>query len=171
MEQDLSPEILDFREDQLIRFLKEACERVKRRGKRVTVCLVPYEGERAKALGILDWDKVASLPIDFLSTDPYWIHFGEEMEGFVRKWTEKVLNLSLKYGRKAQIWVQLFRVPSGREEEIRKGIQFISSLEVDGKRVDSLFGWPYLSGEGTELASGKPEKVWEVFTKTLSSAK
>jgi hypothetical protein len=163
----LSEEMLQFREEELLLFLKEACEKVKEKRKRVTVCLVPAEGEKGKAMGIHHWDKVATLPIDMLSTDPYWIHFAKERNEFVTQWTQKILNLAAQFQKRAQIWVQLYRVPRGREEEIAKGIELISSLEVEGKKVDSIFGWPYLAGKGTTLSSDNPDVVWKVFTDTL----
>jgi hypothetical protein len=168
-EEYMSLEMLQFREEELLLFLKEACEKVKEKRKRVTVCLVPADEVKEKALGIHHWDKVASLPIDMLSTDPYWIHFTEERNGFVTQWTQKILNLAAQFQKRAQIWVQLFRIPGGREEEIAKGIELISSLEVEGKKVDSIFGWPYRAGKGTSLSSDNPEKVWKIFINALGT--
>lgn len=168
LDRGLTEDVLVFREDCMLEFLSDVVDVVKAAGKEVTVCMLPFEGERRRLVGAPDWGKISALDADVLSTDPYWITFGEEMVPFVTRQVGRVLRACLKTGKRAQVWVQLFNVPVGREGEIAKGIELIRKIEVQEKGVDSVFGWPFLAGKNSILASDKPELVWKEFIAALS---
>jgi hypothetical protein len=169
LERGLSEDVVRFRESSMLQFLSDIVDVVKAAGKGVTICMLPFEGEKRRLVGAPDWDEIRALDADVLATDPYWITFGEDMATFVKRHVVRLLKACHGAGKKAQVWVQLFNVPEGREEELAKGIDFIEKLEVDGKGVDSLFGWPFLAGKNSILTSDRPELVWKKFLTALES--
>lgn len=167
MPKKLTKDVLSFRENRLLWFLDEAASIVKKADpkKKVIACLLP---QTDALVGIRSWEKICEIEnIDVLSTDPYWYAFKVEMEDFVPKYTLKALNLCKQFEKEAQIWVQLFRVPKGRENELAEGIHLINQLEVPGKKVNSIFGWPFKAGKGSVLSCDNPDLVWEIVGKAF----
>lgn len=167
MDMDMTEDVFEFREESMLEFLSDAVDVVKAAGKQVIVCMLPFEGEKRRLAGAPEWDKICALDIDVLATDPYWMTFDEPLEPFVTRHVRNLLKACGKTGKRAQVWVQLFNVPEGREREIVKGIELIKKVEVEGKTVDSIFGWPYLAGKRSILASDNPDLVWKNFLTTL----
>ena len=62
------------------------------------------------------------------------------------------------HGKRSQLWLQAFRVPAGREEELAEGIAVIDELGAD-----SVFAWPYRAGEGSILESGDARAAWDAI--------
>ncbi len=66
-----------------------------------------------------DWDGAAAIPgLDVFGTDPYWFLANVDPDAFLRAFAGKALAAAREHGLKTQIWVQAFRVPEGREEEM-----------------------------------------------------
>jgi hypothetical protein len=162
MPKKLTDDVRRFREDTLAGLLLEAASTVKAMdpNRRVITCLLP-EGEQS---GIGNWSKIASAKeIDVLSTDPYPYAFGKRaMRPYVTGVTTKALKLCKHYGKMSQIWVQLFAVPADKTEEVKKTVKLIDELEVDGKKVDSIFCWSYRGTNGTTLSCAKPDLAWKL---------
>jgi len=167
MDTEMTEDVVEFRVESMLGFLSEAVDVVKAAGKQVTICMLPFEGEKRRLVGAPDWDKISALDVDVLSTDPYWMTFGKPMKPFVVRQVHRVLEACGRTGKKAQIWVQLFNVPAGRETEIEQGMELIKKAEFEGKTVDSIFGWPYLAGKNSILASDNPDLVWKTFLSSL----
>jgi|GEM_PF-3374409 len=168
LESTLSDDVVRFRENSMLEFLSDLVDVVKTAGKEVTICMLPFEGEKRRLIGAPDWDKIRVLDADVLATDPYWMTFGEDMTSFVTRHVGRVLKACLGTGKRAQVWVQLFNVPEGREGEVIEGIGLINKIQMEGKSVDSLFGWPFLAGKNSILASDNPELVWKNFLAALT---
>ncbi|MBI1882979.1 MAG: hypothetical protein HYS08_02100 [Chlamydiae bacterium] len=152
---ELTAEILTFREECLISFLRSLCSRAHQLGFKNAVCLVP---KFEKILGIEHWEKVASLPeVDILSADPYAILLNVQVRDFVREITQRVTGLAQKFGKESEIWVQAFRIPKGREEEVTWAIQ-----EASSGKPSRLAVWSHRGTEAmSELSCDRPELVWE----------
>jgi len=161
MPRELTSETISFRERQAVKFLASISRAVKETNPRigVTVCLLPTE---SPLIGMTDWDKIASISeVDVLATDPYWFHAGmDRLEGleFFRKIGGKAVELSKRKGKRSQLWLQAFRVPRGRESELKEAAKIANELGVD-----SLFAWPYRGGEGSILESDDAKTVWRVL--------
>jgi len=161
MPRELTSETISFREQQAVKFLTSISRAAKETNPRidVTVCLLPTE---SPLIGITDWDRVASIPeVDILATDPYWFHAGlDRLQGleFFRKIGGKAVELSKRKGKRSQLWLQAFRVPRGRESELREAAKIADELGVD-----SLFAWPYRGGEGSILESDDARTVWRLL--------
>jgi hypothetical protein len=62
----------------------------------------------------------------------------------------------------SQIWVQLFSVPAVRTEEVKETIKLIDELDLDGKKVDSIFCWSYRATKGTTISCTRPDLAWKL---------
>ena len=86
---ELTPEVQAFREASVADFLRDVVAHVASLGGRSTICLLPAT---AGTHGISDWNTVASLPgLTTFATDPYWKHWNESAEPFVRRFA-RLLN-------------------------------------------------------------------------------
>ena len=162
----LTDDIIKFKENSIINFLKEISEQVKEidTTKKITVCLVPPPLET----GIQDWDHCcASLKdtIDVFSSDPYWLLYRESLD-YVKKYTKKTVELAKKYNLESQLWCLAFLVPRKKELELKKAIQIF-----DNYRVDSIFSWCYRGAEGASVACRKPKEVWRVIGEAYTELK
>jgi len=161
MPTELTPQVVAFRERKAVEFLRELSQAVKGAdpGIDVVVCLLPTQ---SPLIGITDWGKVAAIPeIDVFATDPYWFHAGMDREKglkYFRNMGGRGVKLARRHGKRAQLWLQAFRIPQGREAEIGEAVKVAAELNVD-----SIFAWPYRGGEGSILASDDPSRVWEVI--------
>ena len=88
------------------------------------------------------------------------------MEEYIKKWAAKALSLSRKHGKRVQVMFQFFKVPTGKEEELIKGIEFASSLSINKKHIDSIFGWTYRAGIDSIIESGNPTLLWSKIGET-----
>jgi hypothetical protein len=161
MPTELTQEVIDFREGRAVGFLRELSRAVKKADPALDViaCLLPTQ---SPIIGITDWERVAEIPeIDVLATDPYWFHqemSQEEGLTFLREMGGKGVELAKKHGKHSQLWLQAFRVPAGREEELAEGVAVIDELGAD-----SVFAWPYRAGEGSIQESGNAQAAWEAI--------
>jgi hypothetical protein len=163
MPKELSADVRKFREDSLITLLLDAARLVKSMdsGRKAITCLLPGGGAQS---GIEDWSKIASAEeIDVLSTDPYPYVFGvPKMRPYVTEITKKALKLSKDNGKMTQIWVQLFAVPATKTREVKDTIMLLDELDVEGKKVDSIFCWSYRATRGTTLSCTRPDIAWKL---------
>jgi len=168
MPKELTTRVIDFRERNAIEFLTELSQTVKKEDKDVDVicCLLPTQ---SPLIGITDWEKVASIKaLDVLATDPYWYHLDmgrDEGLAYFREVGEKCLQLAQRHGKKSQLWLQAFRVPEGREDELKDATRIASELGAD-----SLFAWPYRGGLGSILESGDARKLWGIIGEAYREA-
>jgi hypothetical protein len=76
----------------------------------------------------------------------------------VRTTTKKVVEISARYKKEPQIWVQAYGVPQGRESEVGRAVEVIAE-----EGVKNIAAWSYRAGAPMYLASADPDKVWEVL--------
>ncbi len=181
----LSDEVIAFRQASLLEVLSDLCRLGREKGLRNVLCLIPSElrrmgfpeveerfaglvagaADKEDALagllhfGIDDWDAAAAIAdLDIFGCDPYWYIWGTEPESFMRVYSERAAEAARRHGRDLQLWVQAFRVPAGREEELRKGLAVAE--EVGATHVAA---WAY---EGTASMSyvrcARPDVVWRI---------
>ncbi|MEX2236080.1 MAG: hypothetical protein WEB00_00900 [Dehalococcoidia bacterium] len=181
--------MMAFRETVLLDFLAGVCAAGRQAGLRNALCLLPSAFERhgfpavAEGMrsglagrvpadkleqviapllhfGIDDWDKAAAIPdLDIFGTDPYWFLFDVEPERFMRSYSERAIETANAHGRESQLWLQAFRVPEGREEELRMGAAVAAELGAD-----SVAAWSYRGTESmSKIACARPQVVWGVL--------
>ncbi len=189
MPSQFTPEIRAFREGSLLDMLAEVCRFGNEKGLRNALCLLPTDlaangfpqveerlcsavqqrpGEGASDsavaallhIGIGDWEAAAAISdLDVFGCDPYWYIFGVEAEPFMRAYGQKAAEAARKHDRGLQLWVQAFRVPEGREEELRVGLRVAHDLGAT-----HVAAWSY---EGTasmsQIRCARPEVVWQIL--------
>lgn len=162
MPTELTEDVLQFREDSLIDFLKEMTEDVHARGKRNCVCMLPPWF----TAGLDDWSKVARLEsVDEVASDPYWER-GATEEWIREKYAEtadKLTSVAKKFGKAAQMWIKAYQIEAGRENDLA-----IAVNESRKAGIDNIFAWSY---RGTEtlswLKSDNPDEVARAFREAL----
>ncbi|MBI4435806.1 MAG: hypothetical protein HY590_00105 [Candidatus Omnitrophica bacterium] len=160
MPKTLTEEVLLFREETVVRFLKKFCDYTKQEGFRNAVCLLP---QVYSIHTLQDWSPVARIKsLDVLGTDPYWHAGVKDVEGLVRHYARQVFHLCLRYGKEPQVWVLNFKIKKGEEEKI--GIALEAAYE---EGVRNFAAWSYQgTGQMSCLKSDDPEKVWRTLTRT-----
>jgi len=162
MPKELTDEVLAFREQSTVDFLREMCEHVAARGGRNTICLLPAtEG----AHGIADWDAVASIPgLTKLATDPYWKNFGEPAGPFVERFARLVAEAASRNGVEPQLWVPSFGLTRDDIPELEAAV---ASSRAAG--VEDVWTWGYEAcGHMTLLATPDSPLVWEAVSNALT---
>ena len=162
MPAELTEDVLKFREDSLIDFLKEMTEDVHARGKRNCVCMLPPWFPA----GLDDWGRVANLEsVDEVASDPYWER-GATEEWVREKYAEtarKLTDVAAKFGKAVQMWIKAYQIEAGRENDLAIAVE-----ESRKAGIDNIFAWSY---RGTEtlswLKSDNPGEVVRVFRSSI----
>jgi N-acetylmuramic acid 6-phosphate etherase len=157
-----TPEVIRFREESAVDFLRELVGHVAAREGMNTICLLPsLEGTQ----GLADWDEVAALPgLDTLATDPYWKHWDGEPEPFVRRFARLLRETSDRHGVGAQLWVPSFGLTRDDIPDLEAAI---AATRDEG--VDDVWTWGYEAcGYMTHLATPDSPAVWEAVSAALT---
>jgi hypothetical protein len=183
---EFTPEVKAFREASLLDLLTEMCRYGHEKGLRNALCLFPTDldahgfgrpGERLRAvveqqtpnatasdiegmmhIGVGDFDRTAAIPdLDIFATDPYWYALGVEAEPFMRTYSEEAAVAAKKHNRELQLWLQAFRVPAGREEELRMGARVAEDVGAT-----HLAAWSFQATASMNIACADSAKVWAI---------
>lgn len=184
---EFTPEVKSFREASLLDLLTEMCRYGHEKGMRNALCLFPTDlaqhgferpGERLRSLveaqtptasatdieammhiGVGDFDQSAAIPdLDIFATDPYWYALGVEAEPFMRTYSEEAAAAAKKHNRELQLWLQAFRVPAGREEELRIGAKVAEDVGAT-----HLAAWSFQATASMSIACADSTKVWQIL--------
>ncbi|MBI4008325.1 MAG: hypothetical protein HY354_07480, partial [Planctomycetes bacterium] len=79
------------------------------------------------------------------------------VKDFVGTVSRQVIDLCKKYNKEAQIWIQGFRVPSGKENEVSEAIQTAYDAGIR-----NIATWSFEAGACMSyIKSERPSIVWE----------
>lgn len=189
MPTEFTPEVRQFREASLLALLTELCRYGRESGLRNALCLIPtdlgvhgFPEQEARIrsavekrlgtapegsldallhVGVGDFDASAAIPdLDIFGVDPYWYLFGAEAEPFMREYSEAAQTAAKKHGRDLQLWLQAFRLPEGREEELRIGVRVAE--EVGATHIAA---WSYEATDSmSQIKCGNSELVWNIIS-------
>ena len=156
-------EVIEFQHWTLVDFLSKMRSLGNQAGMRNTVCLLPDEFVKEDPL---EWSRIVELPhIDIISTDPYWLFTDQNVADFVGTYSTRIKNLASEYDLEGQIWIQGFRIPSSREDEIRQAIETASN-----EGIKNLAIWGFEACEQmSHLACGNSKLAWQTAIKAFQS--
>jgi len=156
MPEEFTEEVSNFRNETIKDFFEEVLSYSKKLGMKNVICFLPFESE---LFGLKDYESIAKIEnVDNIGSDPYWMAFKLKMNPFLKETTQKILKLSSKYGKENHIWLQAFKVPRGREEDIVKGAKILKKENVDTVLFWGVFACKHISS----IAPDDPEKTWEI---------
>ncbi len=171
MPHELTPEVLQFREDSLVEFLTDVSGAANQRGLQNSVCILPpsYELED----GITNPARVAAISsVQILATDPYWEYEDDQatVEKYYRSNGKLILQLAQKYGKEPEMWIKNFKIRAGTEPFVSLATEITARLGI--RRI---FAWSYLgSAYMSSLQSDNPYLVFdlqgEAFQKVHAAA-
>ena len=137
------------------------------KGRKNSLCVLPSKDPEHSTA---NFGRMASIPhLDIFGTDPYWVSFKKDLEEFVGGNSREVLQLCEKHNLEAQIWIQNFHVPAGREQEIVTATDLIVSSGVKNIAVWGFDGCKHISW----IRPGNPDLAWaktkEAYARALQA--
>lgn len=152
---DFTDDVKAFRQMTIVNFLEYLANEAAKKGLKNSVCLFPTTDPK---YGIYEWERVAMIKnMDVFGSDPYWYAYKQNVTEFVRGVSNEVIALSKKYNKEPQIWIQGYRVPVNREDEI------ITAVDVAYESgVRNIATWSFEGADCmTYVRSERPEVVWQ----------
>jgi hypothetical protein len=148
-------EVEAFRINSVVDYFREVTKYSKDREFANIVCVMLGEEyginlATIEAIGGLD-------TLDNIGSDPYWLgKDGVEPYEFVHKAAQRNLQVSERFGKDHNIWIQGFRVPAGREEEI---VLAADAAYDAGART--ILVWGYRGSEASDYRAEMPDAAWQ----------
>lgn len=160
----MDEDVIAFRDDSIVSFFKEMTGYGARLKMKNALVMLP---EESHLTGVSSWDKLASINnVDIFGTDPYWMIFKKDLDPYVRDAARRVMEISKRYDKEPQLWVQAYKVPAGREWEVGRAVEII--LE---EGIKNIAAWSYRGGVPMNLKSDNPDIVWKVLGEAFIRAR
>lgn len=165
-------QVHQFRHNSMSGKLFDWSTQAKQLGMQVAVCLLPgIESEEDEE----HWHHVCAHPaVDILATDPYPFIENHRDHGFdnrilqgtqafVSYYSQKVMDLTNKYGKEGQIWIQNFNIPAGQEKEVQIAVETAHQAGIRNLFAWGFKGCAYMSH--TRCANS--ELAWQSFVEPV----
>lgn len=111
------------------------------------------------------WEEVARVEnLDSLGTDTYWLLEKKPIE-WMSEPCRSLVSTARAHGKIPHLWLQCWRVPAGREEELVE-----ASRELAAAGPERIYVWAYDGQAGTEEACDDPGKAWRFALEGLRAA-
>ncbi len=147
-----------FRGITKIEFLRKLMDYASSKNIKNALCLLPHDED-------LDWESFAAIEsLHVFGTDPYWILKREGFDEWMEEKVQKVAQLSKKFGKESEIWIQNFKVKKSDEYLIEKVAETAKSYEIDRISAWSFRGTFYMS----YIRCEDPKSVWNTLLKAYS---
>ena len=150
-----------FRTDTIVDYFKEITEYSASLGIRNVICVMLKQD-----IGInLDTlDRICSLPtIDNIGSDPYWLSKKDvDPYEFVYNGTKKNLDVCAQFKKDHNIWIQTYRTPRGREEEI-----MLATEAAYDAGARTILAWGYMGSESNDYGAKNPARTWDMTVEAM----
>lgn len=140
----------------VVGYVTRVCQRVKAldASLKTMACVMPFHPHTEL------FEPVSAIPeLDVFGTDPYWLlggGFADMTLDDAVSHAQRVRALCEARGKQSQIWLNGWRIPAGREEQIHTGGKALAEVGCD-----SLYTWSFRAGLGTYEECDRPEVAWE----------
>lgn len=150
-------EVEAFGTDSIVDYFREVTEYSASKGMENVVCVML--GTYGMSLDVVD--RVCSLPtMHNIGSDPYWLSAKEadpnlSVYDFVYRGTKQNLEVSERFEKDHNIWIQTYNNPRGREEEI---IEATEAAYDAGART--IIAWGYYGSTSNDYRAKNAEVTW-----------
>ncbi|MCB7129274.1 MAG: hypothetical protein NOU37_07440 [Candidatus Brocadiales bacterium] len=157
-----SEDVTRFRQATILGFIESLSGLAVSKGLINALCVLPFRNPR---FGIYEWEKaLENKYLSIFGSDPYWLAFDRDVDEFVRSVSRDVVALCKTYDKEPQLWIQGFRVPADREDEVKRAIEIARDEGIKNIAVWSYGG----SGCMSHLRSERPEELWKKISDTFN---
>ncbi|MDP3989994.1 MAG: family 10 glycosylhydrolase [archaeon] len=161
MPTDLTPEVADFRNKSCLTFLQKFSKLIKQKKPNVliSICCFPKSKDKYG----FDWDEICQIEeIDIFGSDPYWMTKNKDVN-YVEEVTKEVVEVAKRHNKKSEIWIQLFKIPQGREDEIKQAVEYAAK-----QNPDYISAWTFRAAQNSVLECGDWKKSWSTLKEAYS---
>ena len=152
-----------FKHQSILDFLQEMINFAHGSGVKNSLCTLPGS---VKEIALLE--ELASLDnLDNFGTDPYWYAAKKDVREYVGEFSQKVNRVCQKTGREGHVWIQGFKVPGGREEEILTAVEIAAKVGIRNLAVWGYDACSFISC----IAPDDPSKTWDIICSAFASVK
>ena len=151
----------DFAAAAVVDYFREMTEYSASKGMKNVVCVMLG----TYGMNLDSIDLLGQLPhMDNIGSDPYWgyrdnVHPYE----FVYNGTKRNLEISAKYGKDHNIWIQAYGTPRGKEEEI---VAATEAAYDAGART--ILGWSYYAGISNDYGAQNAELAYRRYEEAMA---
>jgi len=160
-------EFVLYRKKIMMEFLKDIVKNIKScaRDVNVNLCIHPKDNWVYGSPKLED--VIAIKGVDIISIDPYHFKFKrEEGKKYVLSQVRNILNVATKERKDVQVWIQGFKVPSGRESEVGEIVEMIHN-----EGVCNIQFWSYGNEAFSLIVSDDFKKVWDSLKRSYLKLK
>lgn len=157
-------DVKSFKMDCLRDFLQMLMGWVAGAGRKNALCLAPHEAPDH----VHDrWMRFASIPtVSVVGTDPYWLWHKQPVE-IVADYSRAIRRLCEEVGKEPQIWIQVCKIPKGRETEVARAIELAA-----GEGIRNLAAWGFEAcANESWLQCEDPETAWATAIQAFAKVK
>ncbi len=146
-----------FGADSIVDYLREMSEYSHAKGMRNSVCVML--GTFGMSLDLAD--DICSLPyMDNIGSDPYWVGKQEKnpqlsVYDFVYDGTRQNIDLSERFQKDHNIWIQTYMNPRGKEEDI-----VLAAEAAYDAGARTIIAWGYYGSISNDYAAKNPHVTW-----------
>jgi hypothetical protein len=154
MPDQISSEVIKFRNESCLIFLRKFSKLIKKIKPeiQISICCFP----KAKDKHGFDWNEICKIKeIDIFGSDPYWISKNESMD-YIDKVSKEVMEVANRHNKKSEIWIQLYKIPAGREDEISEAVEIAAKY-----KPNYISAWTFRAAQNSILSCGDWKKAWD----------
>ena len=156
-------EVKAFKHHSIVDFLQEMISHGHQAGAKNALCSLPGSAQNEEWM----MDLASLENLDNFGTDPYWYGAKKDVAEYVGDFARKVVKVCLQMKREGHIWIQGFKVPAGREEEISTAVNLAVKAGIRNLAVWGFDACSFISS----IAPDNPQKTWEIICRAFSSVK
>ena len=148
MPEEANDDVYEFRLNTIADYFKDVTAYSRSKGIANSVCVMLG----SSGVSLETAEPICSIDtIDDIGSDPYWLYVGKEPYEYVYKGTKLNINLTEKYNKDHNLWIQTHANPAGREEEI---ITATEACYDAGART--ILAWGYYGSISNNYRSENP---------------
>lgn len=156
-------QVIEFKQNSIKDFLSEMISYVKSFGIKNALCSLPADSKSIK-----NWESLVYIDgLDIFGTDPYWYIGNKNAGEYVGFYSREVVKLTKKASKKSEIWIQGFKIPKGKENEIAIAVE---SAVQSGVEYLAVWGFEACAAI-SYIRADNPKKAWKILLNAFKKAK